>query len=234
MFDLIAFDADDTLWDNNFIYLTAEEKFKHILEKYQLPDALDPLIQATESRNLPLYGYGVKSFVLSLLETAIQATNEHISTADIRTILGFAREMLSTEVQLLNNVESTLQQLAGSHRLILITKGDLSHQQIKIDQSGLRSYFHEIHVVAEKTTDSYGEILKKHRIAPERFLMVGDSMRSDILPVLELGGCAIYVPNDLTWVHEKQPPPQGLEGRYHEVAHLGLLPELLKQIETQP
>jgi len=233
MFDMIAFDADDTLWDNNSIYIQAEERFKLILAKYHLPEAWETEIQTTDTRNLPLYGYGVKSFILSLLETAIRVTNKRISVDDIQTILGFAREMLSTEVQVIEHVEATLQKIAASHRLILITKGDLSHQQLKIERSGLRPYFHEIIVVAEKTVDAYADILEKHNISPERFIMVGDSMRSDILPVLELGGWAIFVPNELTWAHEKKAPPQGFEGRYFEVDTFGMLPSLLEELEAR-
>jgi putative hydrolase of the HAD superfamily len=231
MFDLIAFDADDTLWENNLLYIQAQDRFKEILSHYAVSDSIDNLLEKIETQNLKYYGYGVTSFVFSLLETAIEITGERISAADIRVILGIAKEMISTQVRLYDDVDLTLRTLAERYRMVLITKGDLLHQQSKVSNSGLRVFFHEVNVVVDKTPQIYAELLKRYGVSPSRFLMIGDSMRSDILPVLELGGWGVYVPNNFTWSHEKREPPTGFDGRYFEVERLGLLPALLEKLD---
>lgn len=231
MFDLIAFDADDTLWENNLLYLQARDRYIQILAKYALAVSIEDRLEETEVGNLGYYGYGVMSFVLSLVEAAIEMTGGRVSAEDIAAILAIGKEMITTEVRLYANVEATLREISGRYRLILITKGDLAHQQSKVAQSGLSQYFQEVVVVAVKNREIYTGILEKQGVSPERFLMVGDSIRSDMQPVLELGGWGVFVPNENTWTHEKSAPPQGYPDRFFELDHLGLLPALLQRIE---
>lgn len=229
-FDLIAFDADDTLWENNVLYLQAREKYKQILAGYQITVSIEDFLEATENRNVKYYGYGVMSFVLSMVETAIEMTDGRIAATDIQTIITIAREMITAEIHLYEDAEPTLRRLSTSYPLILITKGDLNHQQAKIVQSGLEHYFNGTHIVADKTPQTYAEILEKYSVSPSRFLMVGNSIRSDIYPVLKLGGWGGYVPNDFTWVHEMSELPEGERGRFFELARLGMLPDYLESL----
>jgi putative hydrolase of the HAD superfamily len=236
MFDLIAFDADDTLWHNERLYLEARLKFRQILQAHlvgthHVPDTVDDIIQETEMRNLPYFGFGVMSFILSLIETAIQLTNGRVTGNEIKGLLDIAKEMLSAEVELFDQAEETLAALSSSHRLILITKGDLLHQQAKVNQSGLSPYFDHVEVVSNKSAETYEAILKRLGIPPERFLMVGNSMRSDILPVIAIGGSAVHIPNDLTWSYEMIEPPEELQDHYYEVNSLSELPALMHRLE---
>jgi putative hydrolase of the HAD superfamily len=192
---------------------------------------VDDLIQETEMRNLPYFGFGVMSFILSLIETAIQLTDGRVTGEEIQELLDSAKEMISAEVELFDQVEETLSELSASHRLILITKGDLLHQQAKVTQSGLAPYFDHVEVVSDKTLETYEAIIKRLGVAAERFLMIGNSMRSDILPVIALGGWAIHVPNDLTWSYEMIEPPEELQDHYYEINAFGELPALIRRLE---
>lgn len=230
MFDIIAFDADDTLWENNALYIEVRERVKRIVARYTDAEAMDELFDEIEIRNLQFYGYGVLSFILSTIEAAIDITGGRIPAGDIATIVDMAKEMITSPLRLFDDAEPTLRQLSQQYPLILVTKGDLNHQQSKVAQSGLKEFFREVQVVPDKTRATYAAILEKLGCAPSRFLMVGDSLRSDILPVLELGGCAVYVPNDATWTHEKDELPQGHEGCFFKLEHLGMLPALLADL----
>lgn len=231
MFDLIAFDADDTLWQNEELYLTARQRVKELLARYGA-DGLDfdEHFDEVEVSNLPYYGYGIMGFVFSLVETAIQLTGGDIAGKDVQALIDLAKEMLSAEVRLFDGAEETLARLARSYPLMLITKGDLHHQQSKIVRSGLREYFRDVEVVSDKTPETYRTILTKHGIAPSRFLMVGNSLRSDILPVIEMGGWAVYIPNELTWSHEMVDPRERLSDRLFELEALTLLPDLIEDL----
>jgi putative hydrolase of the HAD superfamily len=221
MFDLIAFDADDTLWENEAYYQRGREEYHQILASYDIPADLDTRLDAVENRNIPFFGYGVNSFVFSLIETAIQATDQKISAADIQRIVDIAHQMLSQKIDLFDHVEPALRQLSRSYPLMLITKGDLLHQKSKLERSGLGSYFRHVEVVADKTREIYAAILTERHIDTARFLMIGNSMRSDILPVLELGGHAVYVPSKLIWFHEHRDLPEELATNFVELQHLG-------------
>jgi putative hydrolase of the HAD superfamily len=221
MFDLIAFDADDTLWENEAHYELAREQFRQILAPYSPPANLDDLLDQTENNNIPYFGYGVSSFIFSLIETSIQATARQITAADIQRILDLSRGMLDTKIDLYEQVEPTLQHLSKNHPLMLITKGDLLHQHNKLTRSGLAEFFRYVEVVSDKTREIYADILARHQINPRRFLMVGNSMRSDILPVLELGARAIYIPGKLSWAHEHRDLPESLADHFVELDHLG-------------
>lgn len=230
MFDLIAFDADDTLWHNESLYRMGRARFHELLAPYQLAGAIDERLDEIEVRNLQYYGYGVMSYVLSLIETAIELTGGRVSGADVSELIGLAKDMLSAEVRLFAQVEETLASLSARYPLMLVTKGDLRHQQMKVEQSGLRGYFQHVKVVSEKSTEIYRAILARRHVEASRFLMVGNSLRSDVLPVVELGGWAVYIPHDLTWSHEEIGLPDRVHERCFEVQHLGLVPGLIEEL----
>ncbi|HWQ32153.1 MAG TPA: HAD family hydrolase [Blastocatellia bacterium] len=229
MFDIIAFDADDTLWHNERHYTEAKERFKSILTRYHDQEWIEQRLDETELQNLKRYGYGIKSFTLSMIETAIQLTEGRIIGSEIQEIIALAWEMLGRQMEIFEGVPEILRELSASHRLMLITKGDLFEQEAKVSRSGLSDYFTSIEIVSEKTPQSYCAILDKHRIRPERFLMIGNSLRSDVLPVLEIGGHAIHIPFETTWVHEMV-PEDVLKGRnFVSLDHLGQLSDWLNE-----
>jgi putative hydrolase of the HAD superfamily len=231
-FDLIAFDADDTLWHNERLYAETQTRFTQLLSQYHPAEWVSARLYQTETNNLQHFGYGIKAFALSMIETAVDLTEGRILGSDIQKIIGWAREMLSAEVELLAQVGEVLPELAKKYPLMLITKGDLLDQETKLARSGLGGYFQYVEVVSQKTRASYEKLLKKQAVQPERFLMVGNSLRSDILPVLELGGSAVYVPYELTWLHEAaELPPPGTAG-FTQLADLGGLPDWLAQRES--
>ena len=203
MFDLIALDADDTLWHNERLYLATASQFREMLLPYHSAEWIEERLNATESKNLQHFGYGVKGFMLSMIETAIELTEGRISGAEILRILEWGREMLCAPIELLEGVRETVEDLARDRRLMLLTKGDLFDQENKLARSGLGHCFSAIEVVAEKTALTYRTILTRHGVRAEHFLMVGNSLRSDILPVLELGGTAIHIPSATTWVLDR-------------------------------
>ena len=230
-FAVIAFDADDTLWHTERLYVNAQAKFKELLAHYHSPEWIQERLDQAETRNLPHFGYGIKAFALSMIETAVELTEGHISGRDIQAIIDTAKEMLSAEVELLEHAAETVTRLADIYALMLITKGDLRDQEMKITRSGLGPHFRYVEIVSDKSPESYAVLLKRHAITPERFLMVGNSLRSDILPVLALGARAVYIPYRLTWTHEvADPPPNGQPG-YYQLEHLGMLPDLLERLE---
>lgn len=230
-FEVIAFDADDTLWHNERLYVSVQAKFKELLAHYHSPEWIDERLYQAEMRNLPHFGYGIKAFALSLIETAVELTEGRISGRDIQAIIDAAKEMLAAEVELLEHVAETIARLADTYALMLITKGDLRDQELKIARSGLAPHFRHIEIVSDKSPQSYRVLLKRHAIVPERFLMVGNSLRSDILPVLALGASAVYIPYQLTWMHEVADPPSAEQPGYYELEHVGLLPGLLEGLE---
>ncbi len=231
-FDVIAFDADDTLWHSESLYAAAQEEYRGLLAAYAGTEEIDRVLHQTEMRNLPTYGYGVKGFALSMIEAALELSQRRITGGEIQRVLDLAKQMLSTDVELLEGVAEVVAQLAQTYSLMLITKGDLTHQEAKIEQSGLRPYFRSIEIVADKTPQSYAALLAKHHIDPARFLMIGNSLRSDVLPVLDIGGQAVHVPYAITWIHEHVEVPPAQQGRYHELEHIGQLPELVARLSA--
>lgn len=221
MIDLIAFDADDTLWHTEPLYQEARRQFDDLLRPYGPLDDLEQIVHDTEMRNLPYYGFGITSFILSLIEAAVAVTRGRITGAEVGRLLEISRDMVSADIHLMDEVEETLAALAAEYPLLLITKGDLLHQQDKVARSGLGRYFAGVEVVADKTPDVYREILARRGIAPERFVMIGNSPRSDILPVAALGGHAIYVPDDNTWVYDLVDLPDDLPGKVFRVGRIG-------------
>jgi putative hydrolase of the HAD superfamily len=229
-FDLIAFDADDTLWENENLYAQGLERFRELMRRYEVPDAYEKRQQEIEINNLQYYGYGVAGFVMSLIEAAIELTGGKISGSDLQGLVKLAKEMFSAQVVLHDHAWDTVQELAQRYPLMLITKGDLRHQHFKIDNSGLKDFFRHIEVVPDKTPETYAVLLSRLQIEPQRFVMVGDSLRSDILPVLEIGGYAVHVPSSMAWDHEKSAQVSLQHDRFFELESLALLPNLLEEI----
>lgn len=224
---VIGFDADDTLWHNETIFERVHERYRALLARYHDAATVDRTLLATEMRNLELYGYGVKGFTLSCIETAIELTHGKISAEEVRTILQLGREMLDHPVELLDGVPEVLAQVAPTHPLLLITKGDLLDQQRKLAKSGLAPHFRGIEIVSEKDPRTYAEILERRNVTPAEFLMVGNSLKSDILPVLELGASGLHIPYHLTWAHERATARPAATGRFHEATSIRALLPLL-------
>jgi putative hydrolase of the HAD superfamily len=232
-FDLIAFDADDTLWHNERLYDQTQASLAALLAPYGVnPESLGAGLYQTEKRNIGLFGYGIKSFTLSMIETAVQMTWGHLSGQDVLAILDLARAQLKAPVELLENAQAVVSLLAARYHLIIVTKGDLQDQETKLQRSGLAEYFQDIEVVSDKTPQSYARLFRNHAIQPGRVVMVGNSMRSDILPVLLLGAHAIYVPYPGTWQHEAAEAPAAGTPGFYQLEHLGLLPSLLDTMES--
>lgn len=230
--DMIAFDADDTLWYYERLYAHTQAKIAKLLSPYGKPGEIDAHLNRVELDNVYLYGYGVKGFALSMIEAATQLGDGHLSNKEVQTIIGYAKEMMNSDIQLIEGVPATVSELAKIYPLVIITKGDSFEQETKVNRSGLISYFQQVEIVGQKTPETYARILKKFNITPERFLMVGNSLRSDILPVLELGGHAVYIPADTTWVHEVVEAPSAEQTGFYQLEYIGELPALLAHIQA--
>jgi putative hydrolase of the HAD superfamily len=226
----IGFDADDTLWHNESLYALTQGKFRELLAPYGDAAWIDQQLYATETRNLAHFGYGIKGFTLSMIETAIELTDGRIGGREIAQIVEWGRSMLVSPVELLPGVEEVVATLAQDHALLLITKGDLFDQESKLARSGLGGNFQHVEVVRDKDEAVYAAILAKHSIPPSDFLMVGNSIRSDILPVLRLGARAAHIPYAITWQHEMAALPEtGLDG-YFQLQAMDALPALVAQL----
>jgi putative hydrolase of the HAD superfamily len=223
MIDWIAFDADDTLWKNEEYYLEGRDRFLEILQKYGLGTADIENFDKFEVENIQYFGYGVMSFVLSMIEIGIEMTEEKIHPSDIQKLIHLAKEMLSHEVEVFEGVNHLLENLSAEYPLMLITKGDLLHQQRKFAVSGLAQYFRAVEVVSDKSPGVYEGILNRYNIDPEKFLMIGNSLRSDILPILELGGWAMHLADHPTWSHEDDPTNHLDHERYLEVEGISMV-----------
>ncbi|WP_338734072.1 HAD family hydrolase [Mangrovimonas cancribranchiae] len=199
---VIGFDADDTLWVNETYFRDAEMQFAKMLSSYETINKIDQELFKMEMKNLPVYGYGVKGFVLSMVEMAIELSNGDVSSDIIEKILNLGKDMINKPVELLNDVEHVLEKLSNNYRLILATKGDLLDQERKLEKSGLLKYFHHIEVLSDKQESNYKKLLKHLDIDPSEFLMVGNSLKSDVLPLVNIGAKAIHVPFHTTWAHE--------------------------------
>lgn len=200
---VIAFDADDTLWVNEPFFREIEEKFCNMLEDYLPHHSVSRELLSIEVGNLVYYGYGVKSFILSMIETAIKVSDGTISNKAIEKIIGLGKELLSKPIELLDGVEEVLQALQGKYKLVMATKGDLLDQEKKLNKSGLAKYFHHIEIVSDKKEPEYQKLIKHLDIQPHQFLMVGNSLKSDVIPVLNIGGYGFHVPYHTTWEHER-------------------------------
>jgi putative hydrolase of the HAD superfamily len=223
----IGFDADDTLWHNETNFERVHERYRALLAQYHEAATVDAALLATEKKNIPLYGYGVKGFTLSAIETAIRLTDGKISAGEIQRLIELGRGMLEHPVEILDGVVETLTLLAERHPLIVITKGDLRDQERKVEKSGLAGRFRAVEIVSEKDPAAYAAILRRHGIAAERFLMVGNSVKSDIVPVLELGGAGVHIPYHITWALEHAASPALADGRFFAIAKMTELPPVV-------
>lgn len=228
---LIAFDADDTLWHNERIYRDAQERWTQLLIKYIPLDNYDAYLFQTELQNITDFGFGIKSFTLSMIQAAIELTQGRIKGDDILEIVSIAKQMLDTPTELLEGVRDTVVELSSSFPLMIITKGDLLDQQRKLERSGLADYFEWVEIVSDKTEKVYSRLLETHNLKSHQFVMVGNSLRSDILPVIAIGGHAIYIPYEMTWEHELLVDHFENQGSYHEISSINKLPSLITQID---
>ena len=232
--DWVGFDGDDTLWRSEDYYRKAEDAFKRVLAGYVDLDQsrnLQHLLEV-ERRNLRVFGYGAKGMTLSMLETAIELTGERISARHLREILEIGRATLSHPVELLPGIREAVEAIAAEHDIVLITKGDLFHQEAKIEQSGLADLFHRIEVVSEKDMRTYTRVLEELGTPAERFVMIGNSLRSDIEPVVRLGGWGVHMPYHVTWAHEAEHGLEDGSPRVFTVEKPAQLPEALARIRA--
>jgi putative hydrolase of the HAD superfamily len=225
----IGFDADDTLWQNEQFFRLTEARFAELLADHAEADVLTHNLLEAEKRNLKLYGYGIKGFTLSMIETAIEITAGKVPTETIHAILAAGREMLNHPIEPLPHARETLEALSSSHRLVLVTKGDLFDQERKLAQSGLGELFDGIEIVSEKHTATYERIFSTYADSAASCMMVGNSLKSDVVPAIAAGGVGVYVPHDLTWAWEHAEEPVS-STRYKRIDNLGELPALLREI----
>ena len=199
----IGFDADDTLWVNETYFRQAEEKFAMLLEGYETKNKIDQELFKMEIKNLDLYGYGIKGFMLSMVESALELSNNEIPQATLTKILNLGKEMIAKPVEVLEGVEKVLAELKTKYRLLVLTKGDLLDQERKLERSGLTKYFHHVEVLSDKKEINYQKLLNHLQIEVKEFLMIGNSLKSDVLPLLQIGAKAIHAPFHTTWQHEE-------------------------------
>lgn len=200
---VIAFDADDTLWVNETYFRDAEHEFAKLLAAYETENKIDQELFKKEIANLNLYGYGIKGFVLSMIECALELSNYQIKPKAIKEILAIGKEMLEKPIELLDGVEEVLKKLQGKYKLIVATKGDLLDQEKKLEKSGLLKYFHHVEVMSDKKSSDYKKLIQHLDIDASDLLMIGNSLKSDVLPLIEIGSTAIHIPFHTTWLHEK-------------------------------
>ncbi|OFX01963.1 MAG: HAD family hydrolase [Alphaproteobacteria bacterium RIFCSPHIGHO2_12_FULL_63_12] len=227
MIDLIAFDADDTLWHNERFFKLTKESFAGLLADYAQADHLEERLLAAEKRNLSRYGFGVKGFTLSMIETAIEVSGADLPASVVKQILDAGRDMLDHPVELLPGVGETIDRLSKTHRLVIVTKGDLFHQERKIAASGIADYFAGVEIVSDKSPETYRSVFARHGAGPGGGLMIGNSLKSDVIPAIEAGGWGVYVPHELTWVIERAEAPRE-HPRYREIPAVSALPALIE------
>lgn len=228
---VIGFDADDTLWVNETYYRAAEDEFAKLLSAYETPNKINQELFRKEMEDLHLYGYGIKSFVLSMLETSIEISNNSISNNTIQDIINIGKKMINKPVELLDGAEEVLESLSLKYRLIMATKGDLLDQERKLKKSGLTKYFHHIEVLSDKKEANYSQLLNHLDIHPSEFLMIGNSLKSDVLPLININAKAIHVPYHTTWEHEQVNEEETNGEIYNTVNSLTEILELLNYVK---
>ena len=222
----LGFDADDTLWHNEDLFRMTQARFADLLADFADPDHLgDRLLQA-ETRNLGVYGFGIKGFVLSMIETALEVTENRVPGHVIAEMIATGQDMLAHPIELLPDVRRVVEGVAADYRLVLITKGDLLDQERKLAQSGLGDLFDAVEVVSDKTVATYQTVFARHGDGPDRAMMIGNSLKSDVLPALQAGSWGVHVPYKVTWSYEQAEAPQGAP-RFHELPNLRALPDLI-------
>lgn len=227
MIETIAFDADDTLWHNERIFLSAKEKYTEILSVYHDENWIVEHLDAAEMRNIKHFGYGVKGFTLSMVETAVELTEGRVTGNEIREIISLARVMLASPIEILEGARQTIETLSRDYRLLLITKGDLFDQETKLARSGLGDYFDDVEIVSQKNAAVYQKILNRYKVDPKNFLMVGNSMRSDILPVAKIGSSALHIPYETEWFHDRVPDDELIGIEYSKIEMISEVPDWL-------
>ncbi len=226
---LIGFDADDTLWHSESHFALTEDRFRALVSPWSERDQTSERLLARERANLELFGYGVKGFILSMIETAIELSDGAIPAGAIHEIVGWGKEMMAHPVELIDGVAEVLDTLGRSHRMVLITKGDLFHQESKIAESGLADRFERVEILSEKSPGQYRAVLDRCGVSAGEFLMVGNSIRSDVAPVIEIGGIGVHVPYRITWGHEEA-TDDGLGDCYRSLASIRELPPLIAEL----
>ncbi len=230
MIKTIAFDADDTLWHTERIFINTKEKYAALLADYHDYVYIERHLDATETKNIQHFGYGVKGFTLSMIETACELTEGRITGDKIKQIIALAKEMLAAPIDVLEGVRETIVELSKNYRLMVITKGDLLDQETKLARSGLGDYFDAFEIVPRKDAKIYKYVMRRHEIAPEEFLMVGNSLRSDILPVIEAGAKAVFVPYETEWFHERVSDEELVGNHFGRIETMLELPAWLKTL----
>ncbi len=225
----IAFDADDTLWHNETLFAVTSQQIGALLAPYADPENLHRRLVETERRNLRLFGYGVKGFTLSMIESAIEVSEGRVSAREIQEILEAGKKLLAHPIELLPQVRESLESLAKTYNLMMITKGDLFHQESRIAMSGLADLFTAVEIVSEKNSDTYRKILRRYHLDAQDFVMVGNSVKSDILPVLEVSGRAIHIPYEITWELEVAELGDPDPSRCRRLQSIGQVAEVLKE-----
>jgi putative hydrolase of the HAD superfamily len=225
----IGFDADDTLWQNETFFRITERRFTELLADHADHAAIAARLLEAERRNLRFYGYGIKGFTLSMIETAVEVTDGKAPAAVIAEILSYGREMLNHPVETLPHAREALARLCGDYRIVLVTKGDLFDQERKLAASGLGDFFDGVEIVSEKTPEVYQRVFTRHGDGAARAMMIGNSLKSDVVPALVAGSWGVHVPHDLTWALEHVEPPKG-NPRFRKVDHLGLIYPLIRQV----
>lgn len=225
----VGFDADDTLWHNERFFRLTQDRFEQLLADYADPMHLHQRLLAAERRNIAHYGFGIKGFTLSMIETALDVTENRVPAAVIRELIEAGQEMLRHPIDLLPHARETVQAAAQNHKVLLITKGDLLDQERKLAQSGLGDLFDSVEIVSDKTPATYQALLQRHGVGATQAMMVGNSMKSDVRPMVALGGWGVYVPHGLTWELEHAEPPTNTT-RFRELPSLAGIPQLLHEI----
>ncbi|MGI9623411.1 MAG: HAD family hydrolase [Acidimicrobiales bacterium] len=231
---VVGLDADDTLWESEVHFIDVEQRFRELIAAYDPSQDIQTHLFAVERRNLEYFGYGVKSFTLSMIETAIQLTDGQVNGDDVHRIVAWGKEMMNHPVDLLDGVRDTVEMLSADYRLLIITKGDLLHQEAKVAQSGLAELVDGVHIVTEKDAASYATILQRQEIDAGSFIMVGNSVKSDVLPVLEIGGSGVHIPAHNNWEFENDHDATPDTHDYLVIESIRQLPGLLGQINSDP
>lgn len=230
LIQLIAFDADDTLWHNETLYQDTKHKVIELMAEYASPAEIGSRLDEIETSNLRHYGYGAKSFILSIVETAVEVSSYQVKAVEIEQILQLGKALITAEMQLLEGVEETIAVLSEAYPLMIITKGDLLDQEAKLARSGLANYFRYFETVSEKNVENYRKILERYKVPASQFVMVGNALKSDILPVIQLGGYAVYIPYALTWAHEMNVDTEVAGERYFTIERMTELPKLIANL----
>jgi putative hydrolase of the HAD superfamily len=226
---VVGFDADDTLWHNERFFQLTQDRFATLLADHAEPDHLAERLLAAERRNIGHYGFGIKGFVLSMIETALEVTDKRVPGEVIAELIAAGQEMLAYPIELLPHARDVVTRVADSHRVVLITKGDLLDQERKLAQSGLGDLFHGVEIVSDKTPATYARIFADHGDGAGRGMMVGNSMKSDVVPMIEAGGWGVFVPTDLIWALERAEAPED-HPKYHQINDLSGLPAILDRL----